>query len=412
MIKSRPRGTNGGMTLWERVCPVAALCLALTACPRDEDDGGGGTIADASGDASGGDASAGDAGGGVGDVCDGADLVPSRDLTVADARSLSGVHVVDGGVVMLRTDVTFAQPTAIDTVALDGGEVTTLHASVDHRQVTSVVAQGDMIYFLERDNALPEPVNEVYALPVSGGAATRLGESQFARTRLVAIDGDAIYTVRDTLDPIGNTFERIARADGAVTILGSTPDGTPTQVHVRDGVLYFVSMHDAGGTLRAGVYQLPTDGTDATPTLLFEGGLDEPCALGLGGVFPTASKLACGFAGVVVRALDGGDPQTLLDPGIDRAPTHVLVQADDEVLYLLLQDEDVPQHLGRMRTDDATLAPVACDLDGVVANHLIDGFFPIQTEYEVVVGAQDIVWVEQRSNDVGTATFLLRAAAK
>ncbi len=400
------------MTRCHRLPALAALCLVVAAvgCPTAEDDDGHGDATAA--DSNGGDTSAGDASGGTGEICDDGGVAPSRDLTAADARSLSGVHVVDAGVVMLRTDVTFAQPTAIDLAALGGGDVTTLHTSIDDRQVTSMVAAGDTVYFLERDNALPEPVNEVYALPVAGGVATRLGDSQFASTRLVAIDDDAIYTVRDTIDPIGNTFERIARADGAVSIIGISPNGTPTQVHVRDGIMYFVSNHDAGGTLSAGVYQLPTDADAASPTLLFEGGIDEPCVLGLGGVFPTPSKLACGFAGVIVRAPDGSDPQTLFDPGIDRAPTHVLVQADGEALYLLLQDEGVPQHLGRMRTDDGTIAPVACDLDGVVANHLIDGFFPIQTEYEVVIGAQDIVWVEQRTDDVGAATFLLRATAK
>ena len=120
---------------------------------------------------------------------------------------------------------------------------------------------------------------------------------------------------------------------------------------------------------------------------------------------------ACGFSGVATRALDGTTPEVLIERDV-LAPRNVLVAVDGEQLYITdtTPSTDPSGHMYRSATDDATKVPVACDL-GKIAYALVDGTFQNQVEYEVVVGATDVFWVEEYFDD-DIWQFALRAATK
>ena len=104
-------------------------------------------------------------------------------------------------------------------------------------------------------------------------------------------------------------------------------------------------------------------------------------------------------------------PEVLIDPD-PLLPLNVLVATDAETLYVI---ETVPNtsrdgHMSRLTTDDPTRTAVTCEL-GKVANRVVDGFFPNQTEWEVRVGPADVYWIEE-SFDGTTVRSAIRAAPK
>jgi hypothetical protein len=138
---------------------------------------------------------------------------------------------------------------------------------------------------------------------------------------------------------------------------------------------------------------------------------DDPCFMALTGLFPTPTKIACGFSGVAVRELDGTSPQVLIEPDV-LSPLRRLVANDGENLYLIDSEDNTQRngHMLRIRTDDPTVQPIACDL-AKIAWTLHGGVFPNQTELDVVVGDTEVFWIEEYWD--GTAfAYSLRATAK
>jgi hypothetical protein len=360
-----------------------------------------------------------EAGTGDGDDSSGGDAVACeaavvREVVAPDVALLSALTIADDGLVVLVSDPTFAGPTAIDRVGFDGGGRTSLHTSTADRRVVSLFAFGDTAYFLERDDAAVIPVAELWRVPLAGGAAERVGDAAFEEAAIVGVDAEGIFVRRGTNDPVGSVFERIDPTSGVVTTVGASVDtGTPLQPRVTADDLVFVAGGvgaDAGGPLR--VFALPKRGEGGTPAVLWTVDVaDDPCGFPLGGLYPTPTRLACGFSGVATRALDGTTPEVLIDPD-PLQPLNVLVATDAEALYVI---DTVPNtsrdgHMSRLTTDDPTPSAVACGLSKV-AYRLVDGFFPNQTEWEVRVGPADVYWIEE-SFDGTTLRFAIRAAPK
>jgi hypothetical protein len=310
-----------------------------------------------------------------------------------------------------------AAPTHIDRVGTDGSGREAVFTSTADRRMVSILADGEWVYFLERDNAAPVPIDELFRVPLAGGDVERVGDVGFETAAIVAVDGDLVYLWRRTLDPVGSMLERVDLAAGASAATSTTAgvsvdSGTPVQLHESDDGFVFVigGVGDAAGDpLR--VVSLPKAGDNAMPTDLWTVATDDPCMLPLGGLFPTPSRIACGFYAVTVRNRDGSDPVELIAADL-LAPLNLLVATDLEHLYLvdLVANTDHTARMLRMSTDDPHTTPIACDV-GKIANELIDAFFPNQTEYEVAVGAADVFWIEE-SFDGTTLRFGIRAAAK
>ena len=64
--------------------------------------------------------------------------------------------------------------------------------------------------------------------------------------------------------------------------------------------------------------------------------------------------------------------------------------------------------LRKVASSGGALLPVACDLS-TVQNTLINAIFPIQNEYELVIGSSDVFWIEHRGNAPSTKWFVRRA---
>lgn len=337
-----------------------------------------------------------------------------RDVIAPGVEVLSGMTLAGSTLVVLVTDPGLAAPPRIDAIGVDGSGRTTLATGTDAIRFTSVFAYGDTAYFLQRDYADPVPTDALYSVPITGGTPAPVGDVALEDAAIFDADATGVYIVRNTLTPIGNSFERVDAATGALTNVGAIVDkGTPVQLHASTDRIVFHTGGigaDAGGPRE--VVALAKDATGATPTLLWmtDPGTDE-CGLPLGGLFPTPTKIACGFSDVAVRNADGSAPQVLLERAITE-PLNVLVATDVENLYLIdtVAPTDRTGTMLRIATDDPTIVPIACDI-GKVAYALVDGSFPNQTEYEVVVGATDVFWIEEFF-DGAAFQYSLRAIAK
>lgn len=394
---------------------ILGILLTLSACGDDADpaSGDGSDGSDGSDDGTDDDSSGTEGADETGDAI--ACEATARDVIPRGTDILSNVTVTDTALVMLVTDATHALPSRIDTVGVDGSGRTTLHTGTDAIAVISVFAHSDTAYFLERDYADPVPVDVLHAVPIAGGEPEPVGAVALENAAIVDVDDTGIYLVRTTITPIGTVFERVDIASGALTTIGASTDtGVPLQLHASADRIVFHSGGvgaDAGGPRE--VLMVPKSGVDATPTLLWSAAAtdDDPCGFPLCGMFPTPTRIACGFSGVATRAPDGTMPEVLIERGVF-APLNVLVAVDGEQLYITdtTPSTDPSGHMYRIATDDATKVPVACDL-GKIAYALVDGTFQNQVEYEVVVGATDVFWVEEYF-DGSSWQFALRAATK
>ncbi|MBC8071729.1 MAG: hypothetical protein IAG13_25615 [Deltaproteobacteria bacterium] len=390
---------------------ILGVLLVLPACGDDAepdlDDGASDSSGDSDGSASEGADVTGDA-----IVCD---APAAREVLAFGADILSNLTVTDTAAVMLVVTQDINHRSRIDTVALDGSGLTTLHTGTDAISLVSVFAHGDTVYFLERDYSEPVPLDVLHRVPIAGGVPQPIGTVALEGAAIVDVDDTSIYLVRGTITPVGNVFERVDIASGALTRIGASVDrGGPLQLHASADRLVFHTggIGDAAGGPRQ-VSMLPKDGDDVTPTVLWSVAPtdDDPCFLPLTGLYPTPTRIACGFSGVATRALDGSMQQVLVEPDI-LAQTNILVAVDGEQLYVSNStlDSEASGHILRLATDDATRTPVACNLHSL-AYRLVDGVFPNQTEYEVVVGATEVFWVEQKlGGDLNL--YALRAATK
>ena len=80
------------------------------------------------------------------------------------------------------------------------------------------------------------------------------------------------------------------------------------------------------------------------------------------------------------------------------------------MLYLL-DREQTQMGTGTLRkvaSGGGALLPVACDVS-TVENPLLRAVFPVQNEYELVIGSGDVFWVEHRGLAPDTKWFVRRA---
>jgi hypothetical protein len=137
--------------------------------------------------------------------------------------------------------------------------------------------------------------------------------------------------------------------------------------------------------------------------------MPDPCGFPLGGLIATDSKLACGFANVSVYGRDGASPEQILA----RTDTNLLaipMATDGERIYMGGRSEGGATPLWRIDSDGSDLTAVACD-SGEIGNQEEGNNFPIQYEYEMVVGDSDVFWIEYRM-DGSDFEFLIRSTPK
>jgi hypothetical protein len=387
------------------------LCLFASPCACDDADPDlDGSDDDGSGDGGPGDDGADSSGGDATYACEAA----PRDVVAPSAEILANLTIGDDALAMLVLDPTLAQPSRIDSVRLDGSGRTTLATGTSSITITSVAAHRDTVYFTQRDYLEPIPVDALYRVPIGGGTPEAVGDVALEDAEIFAADDAGIYMVRNTLSPIGTSFERIDPGSGVRTTIGATIDrGGPLQLHTSaDRIVFHVGHIGSQAGEPREVMWLPKDGVEVEPQIVWVVDPEnDPCYLALTGLFPTPTKIACGFSGVAVRELDGTSPQVLIEPDI-LSPLRRLVVSDGESLYLSDSEDNQVRtgHLLRIRTDDATVEPIACDV-AKIAWTLQGGVFPNQTEFDIVVGDAEVFWIEEFWD--GTAfAYSVRAAAK
>lgn len=391
-------------------CTPCLICLASS--PACGDDGG------PAADGSDGHGSAGSSADGSthGDAtAGGCAAAASRSLLADHPRGLTGLSVVDGGD-LVALSVAVGTPTQVVRVDGQDGGATTLFESQGDRRIESLIAAGDTIYYLERDNADPLGAAELFTLPIAGGTPTRVGDVGFDVGRLFAVADGYVYNWRDTDQPVAAVFERVDVAAAAIERIATTADGTGTPFHVTlsgDTIFFMQGFAGAGASEPVHVYAMAKDADDVAPDDLFQAPTDDPCFGPLGGLFATPTKLACGYADVFVRDRDGGNPTALLE-SMSLDPGYLLGAADGENLYVLqviapggAQDGRIV----RIASSGGELVDIACDV-GPIGNPLIDGFFPDQTEYEIAFGDTEMFWIEAGNDDAGNPRYAVRAATK
>jgi len=332
--------------------------------------------------------------------------VRARDLGAPSSVAISDLTVTATQLVYL---VSRPIPT-IDALVLASGEQSTLFTSRGRRKVRSVYARGGDVFFLE-DNEDVVPAKELFRLPAAGGTPERVGTHAFPDGDIFAVDDGYVFVWRNTDQPVGSVFERVDIATGALDVMARI-EGTGTPSHVTlSGDQVFFTAGAAGSATARSVYAFSSSAAAATPSVLWEVGPTDVCGFPQGGLAATPTKLVCGFGGVGVRERDGSAPQTIVAPNPDQG-LNKLVAVDGENAYLIgIAGPGVHDaRMKRVASTGGAVSAVVCDL-GAVATRLEGGFFPIAAEHEVVVGEEDVFWVEQAVSDSGVS-HQLRAAAK
>jgi hypothetical protein len=418
---------------------VALTALMMAACTSDDgshsgdagagDDGGpGGTGASTGGAASSGGrsgsggshsggagaASSGGSSGSGGGSSDGGATgctASGTDVVASDANQLSGLSFVGDRLAFLSNDLSLTNPATIDTVRLDGTGRTTIHTPTGQRRVSSLVTAGSVVYFLEL-NEDDIPVLELFSVPVAGGTATRLGTDTFDGARFVGADDTNLYLEWTTDQPAGAVFARVSETSGTMAKAATQPDvGSPFYPQVSGDSVFFVAT-TSGDPITTSAYGFPKDGANVTPTKLWSADpAHDTCYLSIGGFVATPTKLVCGLFGVESHARTGG-PATVVIPKDMTQRAYQLVASDGENLYLDTPPESATAFgsLYRVPTSGSPITPIACDVHDL-ANHLADGTFPIQVEFEVITGDDQLYWIEKTQTDTDAA-WSIRHAAK
>lgn len=389
----------------------AGMLATLVACG---DGGGGSGAGDADGGATTGGGGGGGASAGSGDTggMNGACDRMGRDVTEQGSKILSNLTVSGDTLVYLAGDPTLLMAPTVESVKTDGTSPAVLYTSTGRRRVHSVFAYGDSVFFYE-DNEDVVPKHELFRIPLTGGEATRVGAVANEDGYIFGVDESHVYLVRNTDQPVGSVFERVEIATGTLSVIGTiTETGTPGHVMLSGNDVFFhAGFAGSRASEPSNVYGFAKDADNATPSILWETGPQDPCGFPLGGLVATPTKLGCGFSAVASHNRDGSEPLVLIERDAV-GPLNIVVASDAENLYLIetSSGEARDARMKRTKSTAGEVTNVVCDL-GTVANQLVDGSFPIGYEWEVVVGESEVYWVERASGEEGQL-YQLRAAAK
>ena len=188
-----------------------------------------------------------------------------------------------------------------------------------------------------------------------------------------------------------------------------TGRGGANQASLSGNDIFFFAGKTGADANVSDIFRFDKNGSGVTPTIL-PGGTDALCDSRLGGLYATPTKLACGFGGIKAGARDGTGIGVVVPRDQLHPASTVLVGTDAETLYVM-DRENVSKGTGTLRKVASTggaLLPVACDLS-TVENKLVNAVFPVQTEYELVIGASDVFWIERRGTAPATKFFVRRA---
>jgi hypothetical protein len=160
-------------------------------------------------------------------------------------------------------------------------------------------------------------------------------------------------------------------------------------------------------------FRVARTATGATPTRLPDAlGRSTPCAMPLAGLFPTPTRLVCGFNAVGSWARDGSDERVLV-PSEPLGPGNVPVGTRGETVFLLEPSDGVaPRRLKQVSTAGGPVTTVACDVRAVASRAADRSGFPDASAYELAVGPADVVWIERRGDSPTTLSYSLRRAAR
>jgi hypothetical protein len=297
-----------------------------------------------------GDAAAGEeggAGGGkpstTGDPCSaaGAPTAVVSGISVSALR-LSGSDLIfiddnggTGGVLNSR---------AIRRVATDGSGAALVFAGPAEKQIVSLIATADTVYFLQNESTRVTAKANLYRVAKAGGAAEPVspnGKGFQADAVIFAVDETQVY-LNDAHD-----FVRVTLATGEQTIVASV-DGKPSDPQLLGDKIWFAALRGLDG-----VFSVPANANAATPTRA--GSL----TCGPLTVSVTNNGIFCGVPGGVIRAgLDGtgkmtvADAVTLADGSLRPSPP------DGEVLYVYGGSNAAPIY--RVPTAGGPLQAMAC----------------------------------------------------
>lgn len=374
--------------------------ITLCACIGDDDspapDGRGGSGGDSGtgGDGGGGDGGGGSGGTGGGTECD----LPALQVTEPAANTLSNLSVGSDALVFISSEPTTLFGT-IDAVGFDGEGRQTLHSPTGQRRVRSVIADGETVYFLEENEDIVSAF-ELFSVPITGGTAERVGEAAIGDGYIFGLDATHLYLLDDSATL--SSVVRIHKSTGAKETIGRAAGEGATYGHVQlagDHIYFWAGTP-------ATVYALDKTATDTDATLLWAAGSPDRCGFPLGGLFASDDKLVCGYFSLAARDLDGMN-ETVLFAGMVLDGAKIPLAADGASFYYGGPNQGAA--LLRMTNTGEDITEVVCNT-GVIANQLVDAFFPIQFEYEVAVGESDIFWIETRMVDGGYEHLIRRAA--
>ncbi|HEX4341015.1 MAG TPA: hypothetical protein VH062_34135 [Polyangiaceae bacterium] len=337
--------------------------------------------------------------------------VSGTDLTTDATHQLSGLSFGGDRLAFLSSDLTLTDAPTIDTVHTNGTGRTTIYTPTGERRVNALITHGTTVYFLELNDD-PSPMQELFSLPVAGGTATRLGAATFNAARFVGADDTSLYLVWDTDQPVGAVFARIVETTGAKATAATLENvATPFYPQLSGDSIYFVDS-TIGDPITTNTYGFPKAGADVTPTLLWTSNdTTDTCYLGIGGLTATPTKLVCGLFGVESHARTGGTGAVVVPKDLTMRANEV-VASDAENVYLNTPPMDSTSvgTLQRVASTGGAITPIACDVREL-ENHMADGVFPIQNEFEVIVGGDQLYWIEKNVSTADT-TWTIRSAAK
>ncbi len=387
------------------VVPAVLLSLAVGCSPSSDSASGTPDAAiSPTGTDSGADGGAGD--GATSPTC----TVLGTNVLSDDIKELSNLSLAGTSLVFLSSDLTLTTAPGIEKIQQDGTGRTTLYTPVGDRRIHSLHVAGDKIFFFETDNAAAVPVDELWTLPALGGTPTRVGTVDFGDRRFIGSDATHLYVVYATGMPVGARFDRIDQTTGVVENVAILTDrSVANQVTLSGNDIFFYANKVGADANVADIFRFDKTASGVTPTIL-PGGLDALCDSGLGGLYATPTKLACGFAGVNAGGRDGTAIGVVVPKDFLHPSPNILVGTDAETLYLI-DREHWQMGTGTIRKVASTggpVLPVACDVS-TIQDRLADGTFPIQTEHEVIIGATDVFWVEHRGLAPDTKWFVRRA---
>ena len=328
-----------------------------------------------------------------------------------EPKQLSNLEVTATSVVFLSVPDGAAPPASIEKMNLDGTGRTTLYTSAGDRRIHSMKVQGDIAYFFETDNAATIPVDELWSIPLAGGAPTRIGTVSFDGPRFFGSDAANLYVAYDSAMPAGIHFDRVVIASGTAENMAFLPDRAGANMASISGndVLFWSAKTGADANV-ADIFRFDKTATAATPAIL-PGGVDALCDIRIAGMYSTPTKLACGFSGLNAFGHDGTGLSVLIPKDLLHNGPNVLVGADAETLYVFDREKSATGvgTIVKIPSTGGAVAPVACDLS-TLQNRLVDASFPVQTEYEVTIGSTDVYWIEKRG--VAPAAWFVRHAPK